>query len=266
MICVWNDLIWWLPFGLFLARGTAIGRQLVGLAPWFCIGLHMLGLVQMAAVLRHGTLAGGETLARATYITQNQSAWVAGWATWMLAAFSIVGFYAWWGSRLRVQRSDMLPPAGEEWGTGLGVGRMRLIVATLAVLLASFGMVCDLTGEGIYSLVITEWAAGVVDRNRVSLRDLGWWLTELRAVWLTAGVANALYTAGGFLLMLATPKLPWWIRLLMCVTWTAGIGMSYSAYVISVGGPATGIAVTTAILFPSLMVWVAWMALRWRPS
>ena len=26
MICVYNDLIWWLPFGLFLIRGTVIGR------------------------------------------------------------------------------------------------------------------------------------------------------------------------------------------------------------------------------------------------
>src|SRR5262249_53814646 len=25
MLCVFNDLIWWLPFGLFLVRGTAVG-------------------------------------------------------------------------------------------------------------------------------------------------------------------------------------------------------------------------------------------------
>ena len=28
MMCVYNDLIWWLPFGLFLVRGTSIGRRI----------------------------------------------------------------------------------------------------------------------------------------------------------------------------------------------------------------------------------------------
>src|SRR5262245_39926993 len=34
MICVYNDLIWWLPFGLFLMRGTAFGKRLVEIATW----------------------------------------------------------------------------------------------------------------------------------------------------------------------------------------------------------------------------------------
>ena len=30
MICVYNDLIWWLPFGLFLVRGTWLARAARG--------------------------------------------------------------------------------------------------------------------------------------------------------------------------------------------------------------------------------------------
>ncbi len=55
MICVWNDLIWWLPFGLFLVRGTATGRKLASRAPWFCAALHAAGLVLIVTVLRPGT-------------------------------------------------------------------------------------------------------------------------------------------------------------------------------------------------------------------
>ncbi len=56
MICVFNDLIWWLPFGLFLVRGTAIGRRLAALAPGLCVAVHAVALAMLATVLRPATL------------------------------------------------------------------------------------------------------------------------------------------------------------------------------------------------------------------
>src|ERR1700674_5515539 len=34
MLNVYNDVIWWLPFTLFLLRGGRLAKQLVPLAPW----------------------------------------------------------------------------------------------------------------------------------------------------------------------------------------------------------------------------------------
>jgi hypothetical protein len=54
MMCIYNDLIWWLPFGLFLLRGTVAGRRLVDFAPWLCIVLHAAAMVAMTVYLRPG--------------------------------------------------------------------------------------------------------------------------------------------------------------------------------------------------------------------
>ncbi len=45
---------------------------------------------------------------RAAHIAQNPVLWRGGWGLWMAAALSLLGFYAWWGARLR-------PPG---WGIG----------------------------------------------------------------------------------------------------------------------------------------------------
>jgi hypothetical protein len=55
MICVFNDLIWWLPFGLFLVRGKWMARWLVKLAPWLCIATQVAALLSLAFYLRPGT-------------------------------------------------------------------------------------------------------------------------------------------------------------------------------------------------------------------
>src|SRR5688572_19280378 len=45
MLCVYNDLIWWLPLGLFLIRGTQLAKALEGAAPWLVATTHAAGLV-----------------------------------------------------------------------------------------------------------------------------------------------------------------------------------------------------------------------------
>ena len=64
MICVYNDLIWWLPFGLFLVRGTPVGRWIVGLAPWLCVATHAAALVMLGLYLRPGSLMEAEAMDR----------------------------------------------------------------------------------------------------------------------------------------------------------------------------------------------------------
>jgi hypothetical protein len=79
------------------------------------------------------------------------------------------------------------------------------------------------------------------------------------ATLLTAGASNALYTLGGFLLMRATPELPKWVRTAMWGTWLAGIVMTMAGVLNHVGG----MAAATAVLFPLLICWTAWMGAQW---
>ncbi len=100
MICIYNDLIWWLPFGLFLVRGRWPGRRLAALAPWICVVVHAAAIAMLAIYLQSGTLAEADAIARAQHVAGHVPAWSIGWAMWMAAAASLVGFYAWWGGRL----------------------------------------------------------------------------------------------------------------------------------------------------------------------
>jgi hypothetical protein len=120
-LIVFNDLIWWLPFSLFLLEGTRLGVRLRALAPYACAALNGLAGIALLLFLQPGTEAGGSLADRAAYIGANLTAWRAGWFLWMLAALSLAGFYAWWGARLP-----------------------RPAPALLALALVTLGLVCGL--------------------------------------------------------------------------------------------------------------------------
>jgi hypothetical protein len=240
LICVYNDLIWWLPFGLFLVRGTAFGRRIVRFAPWICAGVHVAAVVIMAIMLRPGTLAEGDPALRSAYIAEHVAAWSVGWAVWMLAAMSLVGFYAWWGSQLTAT-----------------------VAAVVAVNVTAIGMVCDLSGEALSVLLLVERALPPGNLQSAATWDAtAFTHIERTVTLLTAGAANALYTLGGLILMLATPDLPIWVRVAMWGTWIAGLAMTVAGLADHVGG----MMASTAVLFPLLICWTAWMGARWRQT
>lgn len=241
MLCLYNDLIWWLPFGLFLLRGTATGARLESRAPSICAFLHAMAFVAMALLLRPGMLSEPDAMARGAYIADHVAAWTLGWSTWMLAAMSLVGFYAWWGSQLGVV-------------VGQVVSGVRTGMATAAVLVAALGMVFDFSGEGLSMLLLVE-RAGHVTENAAGFATI-----ERSFTLLSAGVANGLYTLGGLLLMLATPDLPGSIRAAMWVTWLAGFAMTIAGIFNHVGG----MIASTVVLFPLLIGWTVWMGACWR--
>jgi hypothetical protein len=239
MLNLYNDLIWWLPFGLFLIRDTNFARRLAASAPWWCAALHLAAVLAMIFLLRQGTLAEPEAIRRATYISNETAVWMTGWALWMLSAASLVAFYAWWGSRLSA-------PLG----------------ATAAVLLAALGMVCDTSGESLMILVLVERAAPAISESTgASWDSAAFEGLERTITLLTAGAANGLYTLGGILLTLKTKGLPKLVYAAMWGTWIAGAGMTVAALVDHVGG----MTVTTAVLFPLFIFWVVWLGWRWRP-
>lgn len=126
-LLVFNDLIWWLPFGLFLLEGTRAGERLRNSAPWVCALTNAAAAFAMWLLLRGGTEAAPSLAERAAYIAGHAVAWRAGWGIWMLAALSLVAFYAWW------------------WGAWLS---SRLAMA--AVLVAALGLSCDLFAESLF--------------------------------------------------------------------------------------------------------------------
>src|SRR6185436_14482202 len=115
--------------------------------------------------------------------------WRGGWLLWMAAALSLLGFYAWWGARLPRPR----------W-------------ALLALGLASAGLVCDSLADSI---------------------DIAWLPQQIEtlqplAALLSSGAANALYTAGGVVLTLATVWRSNWTRAWAWAAWLSGAGLTVS--------------------------------------
>jgi hypothetical protein len=236
MLNVYNDLIWWMPFSLFLIRGLSCSRRLIALAPALCAALHAIGFVAAGLILRHGVVPEPDVVQRARYIAQHSALWTLGWCIWMAAAASLVGFYAWWGAQLAAPRA-----------------------ATMGVLLAAMGFVCDVSGESLSVLMLVERSRPVLE-DAVHWDRAGFEYLERIICLLTAGAANLLYTLGGIVLMLHSRDLPFSIRAAMAATWISGIGMTLAA----IANHVAGLSVTTVVLFPLLIAWVIWIGHYWR--
>jgi hypothetical protein len=188
-LILFNDVIWWLPFSLFLIDGTRAGAAIRRAAPAACAALNLLAMLTMAMWLRFGTELVPQPADRISYITAHAALWRAGWCLWIAAAISLVAFYAWWAAHLR----------GSAW-----------TIAAVAV--AAAGLACDLAGE---SLLI-----GWLPHDYARLAPL--------ATQLTGTAANGLYTLGGAMLTLFTPSLGGRMRALTWAVWAAGAAVTAS--------------------------------------
>lgn len=185
-LIVFDDLIWWLPFTLFLLEGTGVREFFARTAPWWCVALHIAGGVGTLLLLRGGSEAVGDVQQRVLWLHAHVPEWRAGWLIWMAAAISLAGFYAWWGARVAARP------------------------ALLALSLASMGLVCDFAGESIF----VGW-----------LPDPGTDLHRAASL-LTGGAGNAFYTIAGILLTVVTPVMPSWLRAWAWLAWASGIALT----------------------------------------
>ncbi|HKO00117.1 MAG TPA: hypothetical protein VJ032_00405 [Thermoanaerobaculia bacterium] len=128
------------------------------------------------------------------------------WILWMIAAVSLIAFYAWWSVR---------------------IGKFAPVV------IASAGLVCDLTGESLFIF-------------RPEL--------DRAASLLTGGAANGLYTICGILLTLATPSVP--LRWLAWIAWASGIVL----IIVTIFNSRIGVMIATAALMASFIPFVIAMA------
>ena len=102
-LIAFDDLLWWLPFALFLLEGTSLAQFLKRTAPLWCAATHAIASI-------------------ATLLLRESNPRVM-WLLWMIAAVTLVAFYAWWGSRI-----ESIAP----------------------VAIASAGIVCDFLGESLF--------------------------------------------------------------------------------------------------------------------
>lgn len=70
-LIIFNDLIWWLPFGLYLVEGTEFSRRVRNSAPLIYSALHGVALLAMVLVLLPGTEVASSLARRAIYIAEN---------------------------------------------------------------------------------------------------------------------------------------------------------------------------------------------------
>jgi hypothetical protein len=188
-LILFNDVLWWTPFALFLAEGTRVRQLLTRWTPTLCAGLNGAAFLAMALVLRQGTEMQPDVAERVAYIAQHPLLWRGGWCLWIAAAISLAAFYAWWGGQLR-------HPQFGVWAVGI----------------AAAGLMCDLAGESL----LIGWLPRDYDRIAPAVMIL------------TGGAANGLYTIGGVVLTVGTSALRGPVLALTWTMWLAGAAVTIS--------------------------------------
>jgi len=210
-LIVFNDLAWWLPFVLFLLDETRVGEWIRRATPWACAAINALAAVAMLIVLRAGTEINPSMTGRAVYITEHAVLWCAGWAVWMIAALSVVGYYAWWGAWIPSKRR-----------------------AIAAFLIAVFGFACDLLAESLF----IGWLPARIEV-----------LARLGSL-LSGGAANGLYTIAGITLTLGTRSVRGPLRVCAWIIWFSGITLTVCTIVGNVAGITISTVTLMSLLCP----------------
>ncbi len=163
-----------------------MSRRRSAAIPLTCATVNALASLALAFWLRGGLEVAGGPAARAVYIEAHLLEWRIGWGLWVLAAFSLVAFFAWWGARLKAH----------DW-----------TVAALAVAVMGLGF---------------DWAAEAVYIGLFPDRML----TFGRAAALLTGAAgNGLYTIAGMMLLWKSPMISGVVRWWGWAMWASGLAL-----------------------------------------
>lgn len=73
-----------------------------------CATANFLAAIVLATILAPGTPLFGDVAERQRYVRDHAVLWQLGWATWMVAAATLVWCYAWWRARVRASRTPLL--------------------------------------------------------------------------------------------------------------------------------------------------------------
>ncbi len=101
--------------------------------PYLCGAANCVAAIALLAVLRQGTDLVPDPLERVLYVQGHRWAWSLGWASWVIAAVTLVLLYRWWARR---------------------IGQRGLTRVALAIALV--GLACDLVAESALVLWVPE--------------------------------------------------------------------------------------------------------------
>ncbi len=187
LLNTFNDVLWWIPFGLFLLEGTRVADRLCAHAPRICAGIHVAAAGLLLVAMQGGTEMVPSIPERMAFVAEHRFAWVLGWSVWMLAALSLMGCLAWWGARLARQGA-----------------------AQMAFLVAAAGLLVDLFMDSLYIGWYPE-----------AMPEIAPWATVASAT-----VANGLYTVACIGMTRLTPGLSSTSRVLAWTGWAGGLGLA----------------------------------------
>jgi hypothetical protein len=187
---------------------------------------HLVAGLSMAFVLRHGLETTPELRDRLAFLVNHRVLWTLGWFAWTIAALAILYFY-------------FVFAAAHQRKSHFAV---YLTVAALGP---------DLAAQAIEVGVLPNAAPDLfLTLHRV-------------AVMLSGYVANGLYSATALMLVWAARRAyPAWVSIIGLAVGVFGIALSVAALLDS----AAGMFWTNVFLVPSLMLWLAAVAIIDRPK
>ena len=211
---------------------SAAARRRLSEAAWISLVVHALAGAAMLFVLRRGLATNPNIADRMGFVAESVRAWRFAWASWNLAALSILYFF-----RRMAQAHSSDGPMIARWC------RRAFIIAIAAV-------VFDLSAE-ILMMFVLPVAASASDAESFLFIDRA-------AVLLTGFLANGLYTSAAVMLALSSRRsYPVW-------TWGAGAAVGVAGTLLSLSalaGSITGLFWTNAMLVPLLTLWQLGVAL-----
>ncbi|MEM7343381.1 MAG: hypothetical protein AAF485_04000, partial [Chloroflexota bacterium] len=204
---------------------------------WTTFLVHLLGIILLALGLTKG-LPPTLFEERLSFLATRPTIWTIGWAIWMVAAATLILFYAVWATTLR--------PEDKVWGY-------------LAIGIAFTGGLSDWISE---LLVITQvpHLAGLALTDPI-FRQL-YLIWEASFMTLTSGLANLLYGIGGILLTLQTIKIvqfPQWLALWNFLLWGCTLLLSIAVFL----SITPLMIIASALTFGLLLPWFLLMGYGW---
>jgi hypothetical protein len=210
-LIAFNDLIWWVPFALYLLEGWKSSWRLRAAAPWLCALLNAAAAVALALFLRQGTPVVANLEDRASYIADHSIRWRLGWLLWMAAAVSLASLYAWWAAHLP--------------NKSIGIA---------AWLIGAAGVPFDFLIESLF----VGWLPADMDG------------IQRASVPMTGGIANGLYTIAGVILTISTPSIRGRYLFWAWAVWSSGILLSIASFAGSLHVVAVSTAALMVLFCP----------------
>lgn len=197
---LFNDLIWWYPFGWYLLRKSADHRRVLTAV---IVAFHIVASV-LLLMMRQGTEAQQLDEGRRSFILAHTPAWTLCWALWVCGSMGLYVFFVMWALELRRRGAAMF-----------------ILIGCCA--LVAIGLSLDLANEVIAIAALTD--------SRLAMGEFS--EQARRATVFGAGWANGIYSACGIVLTIVAWRSALqrgFAGLLGFAVWCCGIVLSGAAF------------------------------------